>query len=366
MCSGIGAPRRAGDEAGEAPLGPDERHGTRPPMRTAWLAVTAPGETTLTGPSNRRGRGHDTAVAASWSSITEKAGSASRLTGTTGRRSSRPRGLGTCGPTTGARRTAVSDTSAAARGLPPDLLGLEERAAEGGGRDRAGRTRPGGSPRPGGGRRRRCRTGPRRARATGTRRRPRARRWRPSAVHSAASPGWARALGSQTATCTTTWGSKSRTMRTILRRSRRLDPVEGGRAQAAPGRVDVEPGDLARPPLLLEQRGDERAQLAPHAAHQDALSAAHRAVTVARDLSAAAVRASSGDGLELGHPDRAVGGDGHRRHGPAAASWRAVPGHRPLDTHRQLVRAAPRGDVRRVAVGVGAGRRLRVVGDTGW
>ena len=38
-------------------------------------------------------------------------------------------------------------------------------------------------------------------------------------VQAAASPGWARAFGSQTAMWTTTWGSKSRTISTILRRS---------------------------------------------------------------------------------------------------------------------------------------------------
>ena len=112
-------------------------------MRTAWLAVTAPGETTLTGPSNRRAAAATTAVAASWSSITEKAGSASRLVGTTGRRSNRPSGLGTCGPTTGASRTAVSDTSAAAAACRPiSSVSRSERpkaAVGSGGTDSSGR-----------------------------------------------------------------------------------------------------------------------------------------------------------------------------------------------------------------------------------
>ena len=99
-------------------------------MRTAWLAVMAPGETTLTGPSTRLAAAATNAAAASWSSMTEKAGSASRLTGTAGSRSSRPSGLGTWGPITGASRSAVTGTSAAAPGLTGDALHLEQRAPE--------------------------------------------------------------------------------------------------------------------------------------------------------------------------------------------------------------------------------------------
>ena len=254
------------------------------------MAVTAPGETTLTAPSNRCAAAATMAVAASWSSITEKAGSASRLTGTAGRRSRRPSGLGTCGPTTGARRTAVTGTSAAAAACRPISSVVEERAAERRRSDRAGRTRRGGSPRPGGGRRRRSRSGRPRARATGI------RRLRPSTPMAAECgprrrvAGVGAGIGLPDREVHDHVGIEVADDADDLPAIPGLDPVERGRAQAASGWVDVEPGDLAGPALLLEQRGDERAELTPHAAHQDALSAGHRAVTVARHPYATASR----------------------------------------------------------------------------
>ena len=86
----------------------------RLPRRAAWRTVVAPAATMFNGPSCRRRAAAAVAIAASRSSITANGGSASGLNGTAGRRSSRPSGLGTCGPSTGASRMRATGTSRSA------------------------------------------------------------------------------------------------------------------------------------------------------------------------------------------------------------------------------------------------------------
>ena len=98
--------RGAGDLGRAADRAPHARgstgSGTRPPRRAACHGVAAPAPTTLHGPSRRCSIAATIACAASSGCSTENGGSENALTGTTGSRSSRPSGLGTCEPTTGA------------------------------------------------------------------------------------------------------------------------------------------------------------------------------------------------------------------------------------------------------------------------
>ena len=48
----------------------------------------------------------------------------------------------------------------------------------------------------------------------------------------------------------------------------RLDAMELGRAQAPARRIDIDADQLADPWFCLEQRRDERAELAPHPADE--------------------------------------------------------------------------------------------------
>ena len=70
------------------------------------------------------------ARAASTSSTTANGGSASTLNGTTGMRSRRPSGLGTCGPSTGAEAHGADRDADPAADVARDALDLGERATE--------------------------------------------------------------------------------------------------------------------------------------------------------------------------------------------------------------------------------------------
>ncbi len=80
--------------------GPTSGTGMRRPRRAACRAVIAPLATTFTGSARRRSAAATKALATTVSSTTANGGSASTLNGTAGIRSTRPSGLGTCGPRT--------------------------------------------------------------------------------------------------------------------------------------------------------------------------------------------------------------------------------------------------------------------------
>ena len=282
MCSGIGAPSALADEAGETPLGADqrERHPSADPDglggrdRARRDDVDRPVE-----PARRRGDdggGRVLVVDHRERRVGQQADGHDREAKQPAERAGHVRADDRCQPHGRERHLCGR------RGLPPDLLGLEERATEGGGRIgwhglvRAGRRTPAaavdGDAGPDDHVLERRALGGRPQHADGSRVRP---------LRGVAGVG--AGVGLPDGDVDDDVGIEVTDDADHLPAVPWLDPVEGGRAQAAAGRIDVETGDLARPALLLEQRGDERAELAPHAAHQDALSAAHRAVTVARD-----------------------------------------------------------------------------------
>ena len=99
----------------------------RRPRRAACSAVIAPLATTFTGSARRRSAAATNALATSMSSTTANGGSARTLKGTAGIRSTRPSGLGTCGPSTVPMRIAPTVTptrrpiAAAVRSMPASM-----------------------------------------------------------------------------------------------------------------------------------------------------------------------------------------------------------------------------------------------------
>ena len=184
-------------------------------------------------------------------------------------------------------------------------------------------------------------------------------------VQSAASRGWALASGSHTAIWTTTWGSNSRTIDTILRRSFGSTRWNVARRSRRRG------GSMSRPVISPTHRSFSSSVATSEPSSLPMPLTRTRLPPLTEVTVAVGSRRSRANGLELCHPDRPGGRDRDRGHRTAPAARRALPVHRPLDAHRQRVGPVTRGHVGRVPVGVGAGGGLvglgsaEVVGDAG-
>ena len=278
--------------------GPISGIGNRPPIRTAWVAVTAPGETTLTGPSTRAWRrGHDRrgrvlVVDHRERRVGQQADRDDREAQQPAERAGHVRPDDRCQPH-GRDRDVGRRRRPAGRSAP-------SRGASGRRRwsDRAGRTRPGGWPRPGGGRRRQM---PDRTMTCS------------SDGHSAAAPSTPMAAdvassGPRRPGGPGRWAPRprcgrpredrsSRTRRTIFRRSR------GSTRWKVAERRRRRGGSMSSPVISPTQRSfsssvatSEPSSL-PMPLTRTRLPAAHRKVTVARAVGAEPVRRRSRCGV---------------------------------------------------------------------